>query len=282
MSDTGPSASSLGLAEKLEWLARPGATALVASGIITVFAPLILTVYVSFFDDKVIVFPPQGYSLAWYGSSIPQFISPLLTSLKLALLAGGLSLLFGVPAGIALSRYRNRGTQGIGTLLLAPLTIPGIAIGLAIYVFAITVELRTELPLAGSMALLVLAHVLITIPWVIRICLASLTNHDRVTEEAAASLGASPPRVIWRVTLPAMRNGIVASGFFAFIISFENLEISLFLVSPGMSTLPIAILQYLEYRLDPLIAAISVLQIVGIGAILFALGNFANLGRVAR
>jgi putative spermidine/putrescine transport system permease protein len=162
------------------------------------------------------------------------------------------------------------------------LTIPGIAIGLAIYVFAITVELRTELPLAGSMALLVLAHVLITIPWVIRICLASLTNHDRVTEEAAASLGASPPRVIWRVTLPAMRNGIVASGFFAFIISFENLEISLFLVSPGMSTLPIAILQYLEYRLDPLIAAISVLQIVGIGAILFALGNFANLGRVAR
>ena len=76
MSDTGPSASSLGLAEKLEWLARPGATTLVVSGLITVFAPLILTVYVSFFDDKVIVFPPQGYSLAWYGSSIPQFISP--------------------------------------------------------------------------------------------------------------------------------------------------------------------------------------------------------------
>ena len=268
--------------ESLDRLGRLGASLLVWTGFATIFVPLVLTVYVSFFADKVIIFPPSGYSLSWYRDSIPEFLGPLLTSLKLALVAASLSLLLGVPAGIALSRYRNRATRGIGILLLAPLTIPGIAIGLAIYIFAITLELRTELPVTGSLLLLVLAHVLVTLPWVVRICLASLTNHDRATEEAAASLGASPLMVIWRVTLPAMRSGIVASGLFAFIVSFENLEVSLFLVGPGMTTLPIAILQYLYYHLDPLIAAISVIQIVGIGAVLFILGHFANLGRVAR
>ena len=93
---------------------------------------------------------------------------------------------------------------------------------------------------------LVLAHLLVTTPWVVRLCLASLTNHDRAAEEAATSLGASPLTVIWRVTLPAMRQGIIAAGLFAFIFSFGNLEMALFLVAPGVTTLPVAVLQYLR------------------------------------
>ena len=84
------------------------------------------------------------------------------------------------------------------------------------------IEEQTSIALAGSIKLLIMAHVLITMPWVIRLCLASLTNHDRAAEEAAASLGAGPPLVIWRVTLPAMRSGIIAAALFAFVISFEN------------------------------------------------------------
>ena len=129
---------------------------------------------------------------------------------------------------------------------------------------------------------LVLAHITITTPWVVRLCLASLTNHDRVAEEAAASLGARPLTVIWRVTLPAMRAGIVAGALFAFVISFENLELALFLTSPGVTTLPVAVLQYLEYHIDPLVSAIAVAQIVAIAAVLLVLDRFVRLGRVIR
>ena len=132
-------------------------------------------------------------------------------------------------------------------LLLAPLTVPGIALGLAIYVALVAMDEQLGSMVTGSMIGLVLAHVMITTPWVVRLCLASLANHDRAAEEAAASLGAGPLTVIWRVTLPAMRAGIVAAALFAFVISFENLELALFLTSPGVTTLPVAVLQYLRY-----------------------------------
>ena len=134
----------------------------------------------------------------------------------------------------------------IATLLLAPLTVPGIALGLAIYVALVAIDEQFGSAVTGSMVGLVLAHIMITTPWVVRLCLASLTNHDRAAEEAAASLGAGPLMVIWRVTLPAMRSGIIAAALFAFVISFENLELALFLTGPGVTTLPVAVLQYLD------------------------------------
>jgi putative spermidine/putrescine transport system permease protein len=167
-------------------------------------------------------------------------------------------------------------------LLLAPLTMPGIALGLAIYVALVAVDEQLGSTVTGSMVGLVLAHVMITTPWVVRLCLASLTNHDRAAEEAAASLGAGPLTVIWRVTLPAMRAGIVAAALFAFVISFENLELALFLTSPGVTTLPVAVLQYLEYHIDPLVSAVAVAQIVAVAALLLVLDRFVRLGQVVR
>jgi putative spermidine/putrescine transport system permease protein len=114
----------------------------------------------------------------------------------------------------------------------------------------------------------------------VRLCLASLANHDRAAEEAAASLGASPLLVIWRVTLPAMRPGIIAGALFAFVISFENLELALFLSSPGVTTLPVAVLQYLEYHIDPMVAAVAMAQTAVIGVLLLLLDRFVRLGRV--
>ena len=134
--------------------------------------------------------------------------------------------------------------------------------------------------LTGSITGLVLAHVMITTPWVVRLCLASLATHDRAAEEAAASLGAHPLLVIWRVTMPAMRPGIVAGGLFAFVVSFENLELALFLSSPGVTTLPVAVLQYLQYHIDPLVAAVAVAQIGIVGAALLLLDRFVRLGQV--
>jgi putative spermidine/putrescine transport system permease protein len=150
-----------------------------------------------------------------------------------------------------------------------------------VFVLAVLIEERTEWPLSGSVPLMIAAHVLITCPWVVRLCLASLANHDRAAEEAAASLGARPLTVIWRVTLPAMRSGIVAGALFAFIISFENLEMTLFLTAPGLTTLPISILSYLQYHIDPLVAAVAVAQIVLVGVALALLDQQARLSRVA-
>jgi putative spermidine/putrescine transport system permease protein len=253
---------------------------LLATGGAVIFLPLVLTVYLSLFDEQIIVFPPRGYTLHWYGLVASQFGAAIWTSLRIALAAVALSLLVGVPAGIGLSRYRFRGRDALSTFLLSPLTVPGIAIGLAIYVLAVWIEERTDIALAGSIRLLVMAHLLITMPWVVRLCLASLTNHERTTEEAAASLGAGPAMVIWRVTLPAMRPGIVAAALFAFIVSFENLEINLFLVAPGVNTLPVAVLQYLQYHIDPLVAAVAVAQIAVVGAALLLLDRFVRIGQV--
>jgi putative spermidine/putrescine transport system permease protein len=281
MSPTTPSTQSRrdGIARAAE---RATVSGLIACGAALIFVPLVLTLYLSVFDEQLIVFPPRGYTLQWYSAIIPQFAGPLLTSVELATASVIGSLLLGVPAGIGLARYRFAGREVISTLLLAPLTVPGVALGLAIYCFAVLLEENTGAPISSSIWPMVGAHLLITTPWVIRLCLAALTNHERDTEEAAASLGARPLTVVWRVTLPAMRQGIVAGALFAFIFSFGNLETTLFLISPGLTTLPIALLNYLEYHIDPLVAAVAVAQMVLVGGALLLLDRYVKLGTVVQ
>lgn len=254
---------------------------LVALGVALIGVPLVLTLYLSVFDEKLILFPPHAYTFDWYAQIPKTFGAPIWTSLRLGITAVILSLLLGVPAGIGLSRHTFRGKTLIATLLLAPITVPGIALGLAVYIVLVAIDTNAGSALTGSLTGLILAHVTITTPWVVRLCLASLATHDRAAEEAAASLGAHPLRVIWRVTLPAMRPGI-AGALFAFVISFENLELALFLSSPGVTTLPVAVLQYLEYHIDPMVAAVAVAQTAGIAVLLLVLNRFVRLGRVVQ
>jgi putative spermidine/putrescine transport system permease protein len=255
---------------------------LITCGTLLIVVPLLLTLYLSLFDEKLILFPPRGYTLSWYGAIVPNFGRAVVTSLEIGALAVAGSLLLGIPAGVGLARHRFRGRGAISTLLLAPLTVPGIALGLAIFVALVAVDEQFGSALTGSLTGLVLAHIMVTTPWVVRLCLASLTTHDRAAEEAAASLGAGPLTVLWRVTLPAMRPGIVAAALFAFVISFENLELALFLSSPGVTTLPVAVLQYLEYHIDPLVSAVAVVQVAAVAALLLMLDRFVRLGQVVR
>jgi putative spermidine/putrescine transport system permease protein len=270
-----------GAGEGAAWLTKLTINLLVLIGAILIGLPLALTLYLSMFDEKLITFPPRGYTLAWYPAIIPNFGGPLLVSLELACCAVAASLLLGIPAAIGLYRQRSRLTVALAALLLAPITFPDIALSLAIYVFLVLIEQLTTLEFVGFTGL-VLAHVLITTPWVVRLCLASLANHDSAAEEAAASLGARPMTVILRVTLPAMRTGIVAAALFAFIISFDNLAMALFLAAPGVTTLPVAILEYLEYHIDPLVAAVAVAQMLVIGTALLALDRFVRIAQVVR
>jgi putative spermidine/putrescine transport system permease protein len=251
-------------------------------GLLLIFLPLALTAYLSIFADRLIVFPPSGYTLGWYRQVLPTFGGSILTSLEVALLGVGVAVLFGVPAGVALARGTFPGRGFLGVLLLAPLTVSSISLGLAIYLLAIAAEVLSGLALAGSFSVLMLAHALVTLPWVIRLSAASLVNQDRAPEEAAASLGARPILVFWRVTLPAMRQGIMAAVLFALVISFGELEMTIFLVSPGVTTLPVAVLQYLEYHIDPLVSALAVLQMLLVGLLLLLLDRRVRLGAIVQ
>lgn len=263
-------------------LGRAVVGALIACGASLIVVPLLVTLYVSVFREQIVIFPPRSDTLDWYRQILPQFGGALRTSFVLALAATALSLLVGVPAGVGLSRYRFAGRRAVGLLLLAPLTVPAIAIGLGIYVCAVMVEDITGVAITGAIGLLIMAHLMITVPWVVRLCVASLVNLDPAAEEAAASLGARPLRVLWRVTLPGMREGILAAALFAFIISFESLEMTMFLIAPGMTTLPIAMLQYLEYHVDPLVAAAAVAQMAVVGLVLLVLERLVRPATVLR
>ena len=158
--------------------------------------------------------------------------------------------------------------------------MPGIVAGTALYLTFLIVQMRLDMDIVGTLPGLVGAHILLTIPWTVRVVTAGLQGLDRSVEEAAANLGARPWTVFMRVTLPMMRPAIVAASMFSFIQSFENLELTLLLVGPGMSTLPIAMLNYLEFQIDPTLAAVATIQIVVIAAMMLITDRYVKLSRI--
>jgi len=264
---------------RLGRLVLNGAATLTLTYILT---PLVFVTWLAFFRQEIPSFPPEGYSLRWF-QAIPgndRFVSGFLLSLELAVIATIVGLSLGLPAALCLARLRFTGREALSNLLLLPLVVPGIVLGIALYVFHVEVELATGLPILGSLGGLIAGHVLLVIPWTVRLVMASLIGLDRSIEEAAQSLGANRFTTFRRVTLPAIRPGVVAAALFGFVSSFGNLEMSLFIVGPGRTTLPIAILQYLEWKIDPTIAAVSVLQIALIATAMLITDRFVKISQV--
>jgi putative spermidine/putrescine transport system permease protein len=251
-----------------------------------ILVPLVFVTWLAFFKQEIPSFPPEGYTLHWFSAILTQkaIISGFVTSAEVGVVATLIGLLLGVPAALGLVRHA-RGGGAAATLLLLPLVVPAIVLGTAIYVAQVETEVLVyamgyEVPVIGTVGGLIAAHTLIVIPWVVRLVTASLAGFDRTIEEAAQNLGATPFVTLRRVTLPVIRPGIVAAALFSFVISFSNLELSLFLVGAGQTTLPIAILQYLEWKIDPTIAAASVVQIVIIAAAMLITDRFVKLTQV--
>lgn len=263
-------------------LGRLALRAAAALALAYILLPLFFVTWLSFFRQEIPTFPPEGYSLRWYlaAPAEERFVQGFKLSLQVGLLATAIGLALGVPAALALTRGRLPGAGLLANTLLLPLAVPGVVLGVAIYVFHVEAEIHTQWPILGSFAGLVGAHALLVIPWTVRLITASLEGLDRSVEEAAQSLGANRLVTFRRVTLPAILPGVVASTLFGFVASFSNLEMSLFLVGPGRTTLPIAILQYLEWKIDPTIAAVSVLQIAVIAAAMLATDRFVKISRV--
>ncbi|MFT4116826.1 ABC transporter permease [Bradyrhizobium sp.] len=246
-----------------------------------VLVPLATTVWVAFFSNKILSFPAEGYTASWFGQALTleAFRSGFLLSFQVAIGASILAVCLGVPAAIAIARHEFRGREFINTILMSPLMIPAIVAGTAIYLFYIEVQIRSDVQLVATVEGLTLAHTLIAIPWVLRLLVASLSGLDPAIEEASLSLGASRLTTFFRVTLPSIRPGITAGVLFGFIASFGDLEKSLLLVGPGRITLPIAMINYLEYRTDPTIMAVATIQVLIIAVALIVSDRFVRLGR---
>lgn len=230
------------------------------TGLVLAFlvAPLLIVIGASFNGSAVLAFPPVNPSLRWYQAipANPEFVSGFRLSVQVALLTTLVSSLIGVPAALALVRYRFSGRGLLSALALSPLILPTVVLGIGFLLFF------SRIGVAASLPGLVLAHCVLTVPYVIRTVVASLTGLNPALEEAARNLGASPLRAFWRITLPLIAPGLLAGALFAFIISFDELVVTLFVAGPRLTTLPIRIFTYVQYANDPLVAAVSTVLIV--------------------
>ncbi len=270
--------SGFDIAARLQRVAYP---TVVTAILVFILLPLVISIWVAFFSNRIMSFPPEGYTLAWFGAAwnSQAFRQGLLLSVDLALMASCAALLVGVPAALAIARYRFPGREAVNSILMSPIMIPAIVAGSAIYLFYIEVQVATDVQLAGTIYGLTFAHTLIAIPWVLRLVTASIAGLDTAVEEASSSLGATQLTTFFRITVPIIKPGIVAGGLFGFIASFGDLEKSLLLVGPGKSTLPIAMFNYLQYRTDPTIMAVATIQIVIVGVALIISDRYVRLSR---
>lgn len=221
-------------------------------------APLVVPIIISFSDTAFVTFPPKGFTLKWYWKILneAEFTSSFRFSFVLALIATAGALAFGTLSAFALTRYRFPGKELVQALLLSPLIFPMLVTGIALLRFF------SSMGWQNSLVNLAIGHVLVTLPYVVRTVSASLILIDPNIEDAARTLGASPWRTFRRITLPQILPGLVAGGLFAFVTSFDNYPISMWLADAVNIPLPLMIFTLTSRFFDPSIAAIATLMIL--------------------
>ena len=244
--------------------------------VLFLLAPIIVVVIGSFSSEAYLVFPPRGFSLRWYGQffSSREFVASTLVSLRIGALTMMISTALGVLASMGLVERRTAAAEFVKALFAAPLMVPGIVIGIAMLFYF------TRIGLGSTLAGLVIAHVVLTLPFVVRIVLAGLESLDRSLGEAARSLGANQWRATVTVTLPMIRANVLSAAIFAFIISFDEVVVTLFLASPRLTTLPVRIYNYIEFTSDPSIAAISTILVAISAGVVLVVDRYVGFTRL--
>lgn len=226
--------------------------------LLLVLLPVIVIAIASFNPSMELSFPPKSLSLKWYYDFFAdeQMTDGFIWSLVLAVASSAVSIVLGTLAGIALVRFRFPFSSTIGAFLMSPLVFPGLILGIALL-------LAFQLVGLPIIVRLVMAHTLLGIPFVMRSVISSLENFDVSIEEAACIHGASRVKAFLLVTLPSIQGGIVAGAVFAFVVSFGEVNATLFLVGPGVTTLPIHIFSQIQFGAEQVIvAAASTLQML--------------------
>ncbi|MBB3444373.1 MULTISPECIES: ABC transporter permease [unclassified Rhizobium] len=237
--------------------------------------PLVVVVAASLSPTAAVSFRPWDWTPIWYGGLFDErWVQPFLLSVRIAVLVAAISGVLGTLAALALVYERVAGSSVIMAALLSPLSVPQIVKGVAIVLFLSIIGLQN---LLGTPALIA-AHVVLALPFVMRMAVGALVNFDDNLDRAAQILGASRAQRLFYVVLPLIKPGVLSGVTFAFIISFNNIPLSVFLVRPGDTTLPIAVINHLEYSLDPIMAAVNVASMVFILVVILAfekLGGFS-------
>ncbi len=238
-------------------------------GIAGLVIPTLIVAVTSFDTQEFIGFPPRGFSLARYREMFQS--SVILRAAQISAVTSAFTVMIGavlgVPAAIALVRGEFRGKALVTAFLLSPIMLPGIVIGVAMLVFSSALGLRLSLPL------LVLSHVVFTLPFIVRLTMARMERIDRQLEDAARNLGAREWQVFRHVVLPQLWPGIAAGAAFAFLISFDNLSVSLFIAPVRQRPLPIELFYLMRFDLDPVVAAVAALQFLIALCLLLLLGR---------
>jgi len=261
-------------------LERAGAVAVwTVAGAVVLFmlAPLAVVMAVSVSASPVFTLPPPALSFRWYERllTLRDLWPAARVSVEVALLSTAVSLVLGTLCAIAVDRGDFRGRSAIVTFAVSPLMMPGLVVGVAL------LQALRDVGLRDAYASLLIGHVVITLPYVTRTVLASLSLFDFSLIDAARTLGYSYPRALGKVMVPVLAPAFLTSGLFAFLASMDNYPISLFLTDARTKTLPIQILRYLEERPDPTVAAISSGLIVLTIVVLLLADRLVGLRRLA-
>jgi putative spermidine/putrescine transport system permease protein len=220
--------------------------------------PLVVIIGASLTTTSFLTFPPKGFTLEWYEVvlSNPTYVSAFMTSAWLALWATVLAIALAIPAALAIARYSFPGRALLSSLLLSPLVLPHLVLGAALLQFG------SMMGLTRTFTALLIGHVVIVTPYVLRTVLPLLSENQRTLEDASCDLGANGFETFWYVTLPQIRSGVLSGAILAFITSFINVELSIFNTTAELNTIPVLLFSYVEYSIDPSIAAVSATTII--------------------
>ncbi|WP_034299204.1 ABC transporter permease [Herbaspirillum sp. RV1423] len=257
---------------------KNGPIALLFNALVISFmlAPILVVCVIAFTPENTLTIHGPELSLRWFKAvfDYPDFVSSFWNSLWLGLSAATISTVIAVPAGMALIRYPMRWSGVLQGLFLSPLIIPHLVLGVAL------LRLLTLIGGAGSFGWLILAHALVVTPYTMRLVMSALIGFDRSAEHAALSLGASKTTVFLRITLPMILPGITGGWLLAFINSFDEVTMSIFVTSPSTVTLPVRMYMYATESIDPMMAAVSALMVAITAGAMVILDRVYGLDRV--
>ncbi|GGA99420.1 ABC transporter permease [Brucella endophytica] len=259
-------------------MSKNGPLALIFHTVFMIFmlAPIVVVCLVAFTPEGFLSLPVGGFSLRWFRAiaQYPEFINAFWMSLWLGAASSTVALLFAIPAALAIARHQFPGREVLSALFLSPLMIPHVVLGIAFLRFF------TQVGIGGTFTALLVAHIILVFPFALRLTLAAATGMNRSVEMAAISLGAGSWTLFRRVTLPLILPGIVSGWALAFIQSFDEVTMTIFLAAPGTETLPVRMFLYVQDNIDPLVTSVSACVIAITMAALILLDRFYGLDRV--
>ena len=243
-----------------------------------ILAPLVVIVFTSVNPTPAIKFPPEGFSLKWYANIFGKnmkFVDSFFNSIKIAVVATAVDIVLGVLASMSVTKFSFKLKGLLTSIFTSPMFIPSIAFGFV--VLETTAGLRFMTPYMK----ILMGHIVIILPYIVRNTLGVLSVHDWSLEDAAASLGANPVKTFVKVTLPIIKPGVISGAILAFLYTFDEAVISSFLTSAKFSTLPVQIINYMEFAYDPTVAAISTILMTCSLIVMLLVNRFIGLDAMA-